>query len=423
MLRLLIALSLLLALPALAAPRVRTTARTAASSPVRLNIPATDCGTTLTATRGQQPVLTRATSGTYQCGGTLRTAASGEWRVEAAGVVVEPQRVNYLINSEDFTAAGGGWTVGAGITITPNQCSLPGLAATMEGAAATSENAWFKSFSGVPSTTTVAGSVHIAPNAGAQVAKFYVRSGNLSGAVSACTCGRSDGGSCAVAENDTSAICTVTLTTPATGTIRAWASVTFADAATAFVLAAIPGTGNNLCYGGGGIEPGSYASSYIPTTGTPTQRNADAPADVHGISGGDWYVKGTYESALHNWTTPGPFGFWGVGTSTAANSARAYVNGPNIVVDVYDAAGAAKTATLAHGFGATYTAHRIAVCITASGDVSLYIDGALTAPTLSGAGTGIIAAMPPAVAFGTYAATREFAGNVRNFEMGTGCRP
>lgn len=127
------------------ATRVKTTARVPPTSGVLLNIPATDCGTTVTATRGGPVSLTRATVGTYQCGGT-QTASAGQARVEASGLLVEGTRINYLLNSTapatQTTASLGtgaytGWVIGTGSTaFTVGTATATGLPCTATAGAA-----------------------------------------------------------------------------------------------------------------------------------------------------------------------------------------------------------------------------------------------------------------------------------------------
>ncbi len=110
--------------PADARSRLRTRLLAGVRSVVALWIPASEIGTTIAGSRGEAVTTARNSTATYLDGsGALQTASANQPRIEAAGLLIEAQRTQYLLANctapatQTVTLAAGAhraWIEGAG---------------------------------------------------------------------------------------------------------------------------------------------------------------------------------------------------------------------------------------------------------------------------------------------------------------------
>ena len=163
-----------------------------------------------------------------------------------------------------------------------------------------------------------------------------------------------------------------------------------------------------------------YTTSYIPTAGSAVTRPVDAISLPNKIpSGVDYYIGLTAKPENGRaWTQAANTNVFSVGTLAAANSASLYEDhAGNIVFNVLDAASGANAITYAHSFAAG-SGHRLVAGWRAGAPV-LYVDG-VGVGTVSGAGTGV-ATMPATVYLGSGNAsgTGAFGGNLKAIKICT----
>jgi hypothetical protein len=377
---------------------------------------------------GYSPLaVTRTTNATYapraSDPSTLFTAAPGVARITDQGLLVEPSRTNYALQSNTMstgTAATSPWLwnggVGAcGVTgTTVAGASVGGTWAELTSVCSTG-NA-YQSITSASSTTFV-GSVWMAKASGSGHAGLLVGCG--AGTPSVCTCVRSDEGTCTAAAFATN-YCQAMVSDLGTTPVRLAAMTTCSGAITTPGFNVLPGnhgtaTGTTR-FSGAQLEVGTYPTSLIVTTTTATARNADqvsatvpaVPAKwclaVTGYRPGDW-VQGT--TSTYAWS----LGSGPVGTE------------PNIVslgsryFSVFDAAAGQK-------FIGPYTepdgalSHRLISCGSSTGSMQLSIDGALSTTT-AGAGTGILGTPSTTLYFGASGSTglQAWGGYLKNLKI------
>jgi hypothetical protein len=175
------------------------------------------------------------------------------------------------------------------------------------------------------------------------------------------------------------------------------------------------GTANR--FSGAQLEVGTYPTSLIVTTSTATARNADqvsatVPA-VPGDATGKWCVAVTATPENGRaWQADGAGAnvAWGIGQTSGG--LRAVTSNSNFFV--FDAAAASKIGTYTAPAAAS---HRIVSCNN-QGTLSLAIDGATVALTMTGAGTGILGAAQTALFIGqSTASAGQFGGYLKSLKL------
>lgn len=380
-------------------------------------------------TRGETASVTRASSASYlDAAGTMQSCASGSARVgceakdaTACGLLVEPDRSNYALYSENV-ATGTGWTTFGTLSLTADACADMAGANTLDRIQITNGSRYRAST--LPSSWTATASATIRATTGTSTVNFEADcpGGNT---IASCTCKRSDGTACAAVtiSTNTCYVPVAATTTP----VRVMLTRTCANAAaTSFTVAFGYGSAADVCVGQVQEEPGPYATSYVgPVAGTAVERFADVITSSWPSSAKSaWCVRATVTPTLGRaWNAADAY-LWSSGTSAAANSARLLASSSGtLVFDVYDGAGAAKTATYTHGFTAG-SKHTITAC-DVGGTLSMFVDAAVVTPTITGAGTGTWSAAPSTLYFGTLSAAGTEAagvsGSVKVCKSSQGC--
>jgi hypothetical protein len=194
-------------------------------------------------------------------------------RVNSDGLLVEGERVNQMLRTEDMT--NGSWTKAGGAVITGDTHASPWGTTVMdtETGGVTYESLTFSSRTG-PFTLSAFGRAVSGTHAAGL--DLYISAGSISG----CVCRSFDGTACTLTLLAGDCIGDWTFTT----TARRLEISTSSAAATA-LLAVLdsgpvggPGGAAHVWTGAQVESPAAFASSYIPTTGTTASRSAD---DVH----------------------------------------------------------------------------------------------------------------------------------------------
>jgi hypothetical protein len=304
------------------------------------------------ATTGQSLVtFTRASSGTYVgSDGLIKTATTNEPRFdhnpttgESLGLLVEEQRTNLLLRSEEFGNAS--WSK-VSTTITANSIAAPDGLITADtitdsndvAAAAHSATSPSQSFtSGVAYTVSVfakAGTLgetaFIFPSS-AFTATLSARFSLTAGTVTAVDAGVT-GSIVSLPNGWYRCTATATATTTASGTIQ------FRTATTTGSFYQGNGTGTIYLWGAQ-LEAGAFPTSYIPTTTATVTRSADV-ASITGTNFSSWYrqdaqtwygeyAPGYTASATAPPNTPHLFQVYANSSSTNNYAVRAATNTVN----------------------------------------------------------------------------------------------
>lgn len=362
------------------------------------------CGTTLTSTVGAAPTFTRASTGTYWCGGALQSAASGAPRVEDGGVLIEETRRQRALYSDDLAT---GWTR-TGMTI----ASAAGGWFT---ATATGSTTHYQNQTTTSSTQGWATySIDIAPGTSNDV---YLRLITYDVFFNAATCAVTSsvpGGVTAKAWAQPDGSCRVSIAVSSTTTNR---EIRFGPAngtANSFDAATNP---RAIRARRPQLELGPVATSYYAAGATSTLRETDSFTETSPITGNDWCIRLTATpSRGRDWHPIGGLTpvLWHVGAAAGAN--RVYLTNTTVpTLVVTDGAGAdrqfAATAPLS-------TAQHVVRACNASGTLSLHVDGSPVAGAMSGAGTGLLGAFPSTLTIGaTAGGGNEWGGVIRDVKV------
>jgi hypothetical protein len=243
------------------------------------------------ATTGSNLVtFTRASSGTFVgSDGVLQTAATDVPRFdhnpttgESLGLLVEEQRTNLLLQSEDFSTT---WTP-TNTTVSTNQTLAPDGLTTADKILETATTAEHSIRQDAASQSAGTYTLSIFAKAAEQSVLQFVSTGVLGGQRANFNLANGVLGS--VDAQITARIipysngwyrCIATATTTTSGTLRAqWNIVTSATAARVESYAGDITKG--LFLWGGAIEAGAFPTSYIPTTTAAVTRSADVATDT-----------------------------------------------------------------------------------------------------------------------------------------------
>lgn len=232
----------------------------------------------------------RSSSATYvDENGIIQTAGTDVARFdhnpatgESLGLLIEEQRTNYYSNSENFTV----WTTDGVTTVTTNQTTSPSGDNTADKMVGPYIYRYFSGGGNPISTgTTVTFSVFVKNN-GANTLNISIYSHPATSSVSGIN------------------LSTGTVTSGSAVIVPypdGWYRVSLTHtASTGDLFGAIEGLGGSgasqsLYIWGAQVEVGSFASSYVPTSGSTATRNADY-ASITGTNFSNWYnsLEGTF---------------------------------------------------------------------------------------------------------------------------------
>jgi hypothetical protein len=290
---------------ALAPSWVRDSVSRAARSTPSLDLRFADNKSLIDATSGQSLVtFTRASSGTYVGSeGLIKTATTNEARFdhnpttgESLGLLVEEQRTNLIVQSENFEttwlttgllAFGSGSTLNA--TVAPDGQTTADLltenSSTSEHRVETAAISWV-------ANTTYTLTIFAKANGRTRMDVFGVGGGNFTGGRNA-SFNLSTG---AVITTD-GAVASIEARANAYYRIRMTFTASAAPSASALFIRFLDNS-NNFSYAGDGtsgiylwgaqLEAGSFPTSYIPTTSATVTRSADV-ASITGANFSSWY--------------------------------------------------------------------------------------------------------------------------------------
>ena len=212
-------------------------------------------------------------------------------------LLLEPQRTNTVLFSEDLTTAN--WAK-ARLTITGNSIVSPDGNTTADTVTATAETGQHNVQNGAHTATTTTASIYakkgthnflqiFSGTSSQAFANFNINTGVVGTFGTLATASIQNAG-------DGWYRCSITITSPPSGSTFRWAMVTSASAVYAESWTA---TGSENYYlWGGQVEEGAYATTYIPTGAATATRLGDyfrrSNIRTNGLisaSGGTWYVE------------------------------------------------------------------------------------------------------------------------------------
>jgi hypothetical protein len=328
--------------------------------------------------------FTRASSGTYVgSDGLIKTAATNEPRFdhnpttgESLGLLVEEQRTNLLLQSEDLLTT---WTANDGLARTANQTVSPNGSTTADLLASGGTLIGYLEQPNASSNQFVSGTTY--------TYSIYLKKANTSTCLTLLfgTTFNSGGGNPVATWNLDTGV--PTFVNGATGSMTAvgngWYRCVVTDTATQTHtqnqqwLRMASASGDVYTWGAQ-LEVGAFATSYIPTTTATVTRSADVPS-ITGANFSSWYRQdeGTVFSDC-----VGTFSATQVLVNTAATAANTATSAislaSNLVssqkrVRIRDAA-SADQASLALGASSSGSRTRIAAAIKAN-DFAASLDG------------------------------------------------
>ena len=163
---------------------------------------------------------------------------------------------------------------------------------------------------------------------------------------------------------------------------------------------------------GAQTEVGTYPSSYIRSVGTSTTRAVVTATMATPVTSNSYCVSAVLTPI--NWTATNPILSFNTGAYGSANGLGLYTNSSGqVVFEVYDNAGDAKTFTTTAGLSGA--SKRIKGC-SASGTLSVSVDGASAAGSTTGTGTGLLTTFEPIV-LGNLGSTASHSRTVRLKEV------
>ena len=309
---------------------------------------------------------------------------SGMPCVTSAGLQVWPAGKNLALQSEVLKTS---WTKTAGMSITDDQGIGPDLAQTMDLLTSTSnDDEIYQQGTAASTATKWVGSAWFRADATTKVGSLMVECGNTT----ACTCYRSDGGTCTATNTSPvpSGYCLAYGTFDTSAPVRMEARATCQTTSTTNYISIAAGQWKTsyatILVGEAQLEAGvDNASPYYPTTTGAVTWPATAVSMANPLAG---LVVGQFCYGIR--MTPG--GTWATTTGTTAGD-----NGSATRVRL--AAGAPETWTYS---GGAYRQTNASAALTGSAERTFvgccnglnctnYIDGAAVASSVTGAGTGV----------------------------------
>jgi hypothetical protein len=380
----------------------------------------------ITGTKGEVGTYTRATPATYQPLASTQQiflAPSGAPRVTEQGYLSEPARTNWVLQSGTITTANAAtapWALNTATAVTGSAGGfLDGVGGWHSITSTANTGSVSQNVTAGATTTTVTGSTW-AKKASAGYASVLVSCG--AGAVTVCTCVRSDGGTCtATANSPLSGYCKAEVSNLATIPVRLSALTTCASTSTSYALFLVPGQYGTAVgttdFSGAQLETGTYPTTYIPTVGSTVARNADSLSYTNPLRLQDrrWCVAGTWQRGERSpWDGQYP-ALLTMGSLSAANTVGLYLNNTNMTNILYDGAAASRSLNYAHGYSAG-SSKAITSC-SSQGRLNAFSNGVQVGFSATG-GTGLFGAAPGNVNIGWGAGgTTEFGGYSKNLKL------
>ena len=359
--------------------------------------------------------VTRATTATYAPRAadpsTLFTVPAGVARITDEGLLVEPARTNVVLASNTISAANAfnvnwvAWPDETRVDVTTTAEAAPGGGTwhTITNEAGTTSNVGqaYQTVTTASSTTFVA-SAWLKKPTGEDTTHAGIHVGCGAGTPSACTCVRSDGGTCTastVATNYCQALVADLSTTP----VRVSAKVRCSGAITSSIVALVPGNYGSTIgitdFTGVQHEIGVFPTSLVVTTTTAATRNADAVSATVPAVPTKWCIAVTGKPGDKiNWDVGTPTAvIWSLGSGANSSQVYPYYSG-GIFFRVTDAASGTRDLKTVGLISAG--SHRMVACDTA-GSMTFALDGTLVG-SVTGAGTGVLTTPQTTLTLGGY---------------------
>lgn len=284
--------------------------------------------------------VTRADPIRYTANGFVWSAPPATMGVSASGSEVWKGATNSVLQSATActgTAVTAPWTM-PNATCIADQAVAPDGTTTMDEVTNSTNTGGFRQVTTTASGTTFTASVWV-QHATSGPASQVIRCGAGAPTATACTCTRSDGGSCtAVISGDCIGYGTFT-STPVRFSVAATCPSAITDPNVFLAPGQFGGSTGTARFWGAQVEPGLYPTPYIPTAGTAVARAATTSSVPIPSLGERWCTSFTVSGQHGSWGSAN----WGFMASTnwgAANTFRIYYNPLHILVaQLTDAAG------------------------------------------------------------------------------------
>ena len=340
--------------------------------------------------------FTRSTIGTYtDSAGVLQTASTDVPRFdhnpttgESMGLLVEEQRTNLLLRSEEFQTT---WSILG--TVTADAITAPNGTVTAD--LITTNGTSAQPFQGVTisSGATITGSCFLKPN-GINETEIVLLSNNNTTPYARATFNTSTGViSVAVATANGGTSASANIQAFANGWYRCSVTVTYPAVTLAGIRINAAGATGGIYVWGAQLEAGAFPTSYIPTTTAAVTRNADV-ASITGSAFSGWYRQdeGTVfaEGAVAQPVSGGNQFFFRSSDNSFNNSnalniqSSGFASIATAAGGVFDGAASsllALSANTAAKFAGAYAAHNLGVSLngaTTTTDTSATMPTALT---------------------------------------------
>ena len=380
--------------------------------------------------------VTRATTATYAPRAadpsTLFTVPAGVARITDEGLLVEPARTNVVLASNTISSANAfnvnwvAWPDETTVDVTTSAVAAPGGGTwhtiTNEAGAGSNVGQAYQTVTTASSTTFVA-SAWMKKPAAEDTTHAGIHVGCGAGTPTACTCVRSDGGTCTastVATNYCQALVADLSTTP----VRVAAKVTCSGAITSSIVALVPGNYGSTIgitdFTGVQHEIGTFPTSLVVTTTTAATRNADQVSAAVPFNVSPWCIAETVNfHAVNNASF-----FAAPYDTNGANRAFLTSSGGQMYAIIGDAAAGLKYPSAANPSWTSGVSKRLTTCFGLATVPSLRVDGVLISSGTNGTGTGMWGTPATTLYFGSSTSNAtQLGGYLKNVKVCSGKTP